>query len=371
MPVGVIKTKADHKKWKKAKKIVEEQHGEIRWPLVMHIYQQMAKDDEPKDKNVLIERALDKQGRKVVIPQEVHDVLKPMWERDKDKLLTPEQKQKLESIKQAKQRRSEFKIVKSAEELNYVESSLKKIKQELDVFFILEKDEKSGSGGWKPPSGFDPKTHPDTSALMLIHGLNPREASFMSGAHTSNEYSRGRYFRPTPLSEGMLEHAKRVAKQKFEEHEQKRRETADPAQNPDLFLQHNAQSVHKGFNGNFQDDLKNFKESDEFKNLSQSDRPGRIMQWKADWQKQNLENQKQSAAKAAGLHSELADHANTERAKKLIEQRENILRGGEGVSDSSFSDKVKRDTPDHSVDEDLSDEDMEDIKNLEEDDYGR
>lgn len=43
MPVGVVKTRSDEKKWKKAKAITRKQYGETKWPVVMKIFQSMKK----------------------------------------------------------------------------------------------------------------------------------------------------------------------------------------------------------------------------------------------------------------------------------------------------------------------------------------
>jgi hypothetical protein len=327
MPVGVVKTKTDHKKWKKAKDIVEKQHGEMRWPLVMHIFKQMTKEEDKKDKNISIERAIESQGRKTTIPQEFHEHLLDWWSKNKSSVLTPEQQERLSSIKEAKQRRSKFKVIKSIKELDYLEKKLNVIKSELEVLFKNDDDENSKYPSWKPRN-WNPETHPDTVHLIKMFGLHPREAGFLSGVDTSNESSPGRHFKPTALSGGLLEIAKKVAKNKFEQGEAKRKASADPKQNPDLFVQHHAKDVHKGFNGNFEEALKAFKDSPEFQQIPVGQRPIHLMQWKAEWNKNNLENQKQQAQRAADVHSKLALDARNQREKELLEQRKNILMGG-------------------------------------------
>jgi len=325
MPVGVVKTKAQHKKWKKAKKIVEEQHGEMRWPLVMHIFQQMSKEEKP-DKNVLIERALESQGKKTTIPPEFHQHLSQWWAKNKASALTPEQQERMESIKQAKQRRNQFKVIKSAKELDYLEKKLNIIKSEIENLF---KNDDSKFENWKPKN-WDPSSHPDTKHLIDLFGFHPREAGFLAGVDTNNMASSSKHFRPTPMSEGFLKLAKEVAKNKFEQVEAKRKADADPKYNPDLHVSHHAKEIHQGFNGNFEEALKNFKESPEFQQIPASQRPMHIMKWKADWHKNNLENQKQAAQNAANIHGKIAANARDQREKELLEQRKNILMGGVG-----------------------------------------
>lgn len=327
MPVGVVKTKAQHKKWKKAKKIVEKQHGDMRWPLVMHIFQQMSKEEEKPDKNVLIERALASQGKKTTIPHEFHEHLSDWWTKNKATALTPEQQETMRSIKEAKQRRSQFKVIKSVKELNYLEKKLNTIKSEIEKLFKNEDDSKFQN--WKPKN-WDPASHPDTKHLIDMFGLHPREAGFLAGVDTSNLASPNKHFRPTPMSDSFLKMAKEVAKKRFEETEAKRRADADPKQNPDLHVIHHAKEIHKGFNGNFEEALKNFKESPEFQQIPVAQRPMHIMKWKADWHKSNLENQKQAAQNAADIHGKIAINAKDQREKELLDQRKNILMGGVG-----------------------------------------
>lgn len=43
MPTNVVKTKEDEALWSRAKAIVKEQYGSVRWPLVMSIYRKLKK----------------------------------------------------------------------------------------------------------------------------------------------------------------------------------------------------------------------------------------------------------------------------------------------------------------------------------------
>lgn len=36
-----VKTRQDEEDWERAKSLVEEQYGEVQWPVVQHIFQQM------------------------------------------------------------------------------------------------------------------------------------------------------------------------------------------------------------------------------------------------------------------------------------------------------------------------------------------
>lgn len=48
MPVGVVKTKADEKKWERAKKACKEQYGKVKYPVVMTIFQNMKGSKPPR-----------------------------------------------------------------------------------------------------------------------------------------------------------------------------------------------------------------------------------------------------------------------------------------------------------------------------------
>lgn len=70
----------------------------------------LKKDDT--DKNIKIEAALERQGKKTTIPHEEYQALKQWWDDNKHTALTPEQSKMLSSIKETKKRRSGIKLAK-------------------------------------------------------------------------------------------------------------------------------------------------------------------------------------------------------------------------------------------------------------------
>ena len=59
MPVSVVKSKADEGKWTKAKAIAAREGKAKKWPLIMHIYQNMKEDEYQELVNGIVENLLE------------------------------------------------------------------------------------------------------------------------------------------------------------------------------------------------------------------------------------------------------------------------------------------------------------------------
>ena len=62
MPSNSVKTKSDEAKWNRAKAIAAEQGKTEKWPLIMHIYQNMKEDEYTALVNSIVENILETTG---------------------------------------------------------------------------------------------------------------------------------------------------------------------------------------------------------------------------------------------------------------------------------------------------------------------
>ncbi len=377
MPKGVVKTPADEKKWSKAKSIVKEQHGEMRWPLVMHIFQQMskaepnlkvvqggAKDDENLSREAKIERALNAQGRKTQLPQEVHEHLHAWWSSNKDKVLTPEQQSRLKAIKETKARQSSIRVVKSKEEIDNLQKSLVFLKDVIDEVLIkatsLTGKRGSRSTTWTPNRQYSPQ---ENSAVKkwTDAGYYPIE-----GAHFSGVEKIGRGHNAAhPLSEPMLAAVKDMAGRKLKDLEHQRGLHANPEHNPHLHAESHLKELHsqKSTAKDFESALKDHIASGKLEGLDDFDRDMAISDFRDQWHKNNLETKKQQSADLASQHSQLVAGAQEARGKNLYQQRKEMLMGGvslpEDIDFKAYSEQ------EHDLDE------PQDIEEGEDHGYGR
>lgn len=342
MPVGVVETPADEKRWDKAKKIVKEQHGEMRWPLVMHIFKQMSKaepfkvieggvKEEPENlsTDAKIERALESQGRKTTIPSEVHEHLHSWWQQNKDRVLTPKQKQQLQEIKEAKARRQSFHVVKSMNDINELQKSLILLKEAMQETLIKATEMKGKRGSrvvtWTPGRSYSEQEHTKMKSLT-DEGYHPIEAAHISGIEKIGRDHKYAH----PLSDKMLADVKNMAGRKLIDIEHQRGKTADPALNPQLHADAHLKELHseKSTADDFSNALTEHIASGKLDNLNDFDRDMAISDFRDQWHKNNLAAKKQKALEIGDAHANIVSSNNSARERELYEQRKNIMMGG-------------------------------------------
>jgi hypothetical protein len=353
MPKGVIKNKSQEKKWDKAKAIAAEQGKSQRWPLVMHIFKQMGGlEKEDQDRNLKIEAALNAQGRKTTIPQEAHEALHSWWSSNKDKVMTPEMKQRLAEIKAPNQRRAQFHIVKSKEELNELQKSLEYLRVAVSSSLFKAKTTRQD---WQPSRQYSDK---EMSAIKphLDAGHSLQEAAHLSGVDVTPS---NHPHRVPDLSPAMMAHAKKAALEWISKGKQSEAKQADPSQNPEKFLAGKASEVG-GSSANiaksYAEALKDHKSS--IQHLSPEEQIRSIQKFKADYHASPAAMM--SHMDAAKTHADLSTQAKEARSKELYEQRKNILLGGQGLGTSMLTHTASPIDQDEDV---LSQEDLEDIHN--------
>lgn len=371
MPKGVIKTPADEKRWDKAKDAVSESHseGELPWALVMHVYQNMGKaeltsipggaEDEKMDRDALIERVLERQGRKTTIPNEVHSVLHDWWNTKGKSLLSPEKQKKLSDIRGVKTRRSEMKVVKSTDDLAKLQKSLSFLKEVLEDLVKAEEEDKP-KDNWKP--SFEYKTehlasmHPYTSK-----GFSHREAAHMADVDParlryddkSQRWSTGH--RTSELSDPMLAIAKQVAQKHMDRHHQERGAKAmeNMGSAPTIAEQHHTKQVTQNIAGDWDSHLKSLKDSGAFEGLKPHEVAKAIMGHKKDFYTQNKDTLATKHGEVASQLATFHDQAHSAGKDNRMEAMRTILQGGSGApveASSAYSeqpemDELSEDTP--------------------------
>lgn len=349
MPKGVIKTPTDEKRWEKAKEAIRESHGdgELPWALVMHVYQNMGKTeltsipggalDEKLDRDALIERALERQGRKTTMPSEVHSVLHDWWNTKGKFLLSPEQTTILSRVKEAKARRRDMRVVKSADDLVKLQKSLSFLKEVIEDLAKAE-DEDKPKDNWKPSFEYG-KEHLSRMHPYTSKGFSYREAAHMADVDParlryddrSQRWSTGH--RTSELSEPMLAIAKQVAQKHMDRHHQERGAKAmeNVGSAPTIAEQHHTKQVTQGIASDWDSHLKNLKDSGAFVNLKPHEVAKAIMQHKKDFYAQNKDA---LAAKHSDVASKLAsfhDQAYSAGKDARMEAMRTILQGGAGA----------------------------------------
>lgn len=362
MPKGIVDTPAKEKKWEKAKEIAAEQGKSDRWPLVMHIFKQMgglSKDDE--DKNIKIERALAAQGRKTAIPQEAHEVLHSWWQQNKDRLLSPKQKETLSNIQGVKQKRSSLKLVKS-EYLQEMYNAISALKNEL--IEDLNKAKKSNSDKFIPwersanhseehseilndilkktdhephevefiksflsDRGHTPKEIENMYSLIK-KGYHPREAAHLvstlkvgRGEQTDPEKSKESKIMPTPLSQAMLNDLRPIIAQFLRIKE--KTTASEPEKNPILHANKDNKLRIEQANQHYREERQRFLNSKDYKDLSPIDKIKATANWEKEYRQKNPNYAKRT--------TEIADQArhqheiNTRRRNDFIQEARESL----------------------------------------------
>lgn len=351
MPKGVIKTKSQEKKWDKAKEAAADQGKSQRWPLIMHIFKQMGGlNKEDNDRNAKIEAALAAQGRKTTIPQEAHDVLHSWWSTNKDQVLSPEMKQRMADIKAPKEKRAQFKIVKSKQEILDLQKSLEYLKTAVssDLFKA-----KSTRPEWSPSRQYSAQ---DTAAMQphLDAGHSLQEAAHLSGVDPTRS---GHSHQVSELSPAMMQRAKAAALDWVSKTKQREALEAKPEHNPEKFVSGKAAEIGQSASAaakSYADSLKEHKAS--ISHMPPDEQLKSIQKFKSDWHASPAA--KMAHVDAAKSHADFTSQAKEARSKELYEQRKNILMGGQGL-DSPMSTHT-----DSAMDRDedvLSQEDLEDI----------
>lgn len=348
MPKGIVKTPSDEKKWEKAKDIAAEQGKSKRWPLIMHIFKQMSgmsKADQDHQ-NVLVERALAAQGKKTTIPQEAHEALHSWWQSNKDKVLSPKQKETLANIKSVKQKRSQIGLVKSSY-LDEMYKAISAIKHEIHNDLI--KAEGKSSGDWTQSEHHTPEEL-ERIAKLVQEGYHPREAAHMLSPSTGGrgepkDFMRAlqSYVKPTQLSPKMLDEARRVAQQWLEGYESHLAETSKPEINPIAHASSKLKTAHAEKTGDYHKAYTDFLASDELKGKSPLDRHKAVQAWKANWRQENPEHEK-SLAEMSELGSKFKE-AEGARKKYVEEAMHHLVHGGAPVEPSGAEEEVETSAP--------------------------
>ena len=353
MPVNVVKTKAQEKKWSDAKTSAKKSGQGENWKYVMGVFKQMGGlEKEDSDRNAKIEAALNAQGRKTTMPHEAHLPLLHWYESKGKSMLTPEQNATLKAIKEPKERRSQFKIVKSNKELIDLQKSLIYLKEAINSDLFKAKTAKSE---WQPSRAYSSADH----AAMKPHtdqGHTLQEAAHLSGVEPTPQ---NHAFKMPDLSPAMAAKAKAAALDWIGRSKQLDAREASAATNPEKFMTSKAAEIGSTAASaakSYGDSLKEHKAS--ISNLAPEDQIKSIQNFKADYHASPAA--KMAHVDAAKAHSDIANDARNARGQELYEQRKNILLGGQGLGNamatSTGSDLDAEDEP-------LNQQDLEDIHN--------
>jgi hypothetical protein len=330
MPVGVVKSPADEKKWERAKEAAAKEGKGQRWPLVMHIFQNMKKADDGEDHNVKIERALAAQGKKTTIPHEFHEALHSWWQENKAKALSPEQHKMLADIKSVKERRKGMKLIKEEERKAAAQELFKTLTAMRET---LIKAMKGKMRDWEPKQ-YSPEQQAKMQPL-LDQGFHPREAAHMSDVQHVKEAHP--YTKVTPFSGPMLALAQQVADDHLKEYHDARGALAQPEHNPNIHMQHQAKQLATQHTGDYKKDLDAFKSSDQFKGVDPKEHGKVLAQFKLSWLKDNKDKMLGNLANATEKMAGVAADAQAKREQEKHEIRANIARGGHGIPEGSGS----------------------------------
>jgi hypothetical protein len=323
------------------------------WKSVISKFKQIGGlEKEDSDRNMKIEAALNAQGRKTTIPAEAHEVLHDWYQSKGKSLLTPEQSSKLKAIKEPKEKRSQFKIVKSNEELNDLQKSLVYLKEAINSDLFKAKTIKSE---WQPSKQYSPADH----AAMKPHidqGHSLQEAAHLSGVEPTPQ-NHG--FRMPELTPAMAAKAKAAALDWIGRSKQIDAREASAATNPEKFMTSKAAEIGSTAASaakSYGESLKEHKAS--ISNLSPEDQIKSIQNFKADYHASPAA--KMAHVDAAKAHSDIANDARNARGQELYEQRKNILLGGQGLGNAMAT---STGSALDAEDEPLNQQDLEDIHN--------
>jgi hypothetical protein len=345
MPKGIIKTPAQEKKWKDAKASAAKQGQSGNWAYVMGVFKQMGgmSKVDGEDKNVLIERALSAQGKKTAIPHEAHQVLHSWWQENKEKLLSPKQKQTLSDIKASKERRAGIRLVKGQEYLNEMHAGLSAIRNQ-----IAEELNKARSD-WQQHPDHTPEEL-DQIQKLVQEGYHPREAAHLisktgsgRGEHRDFERAKKSPVAPTMLSDKMLAELKDIAKQRLGSYSQYEGSRAEPERQPVKYAAHQMKAAHAEKTADYNKAYTDFLASDELKGLSPMDRHKKVQGWKSEWKEKNPEYSK-SLAEGANVGSKYKE-AQQARKQHIEDIKHHIVHGGAPIESSSGEGEVESSAP--------------------------
>ena len=345
MPKGIIKTPAQEKKWKEAKASAAKQGQSENWAYVMGVFKQMGgmSKVDGEDKNVLVERALSAQGKKTAIPHEAHQVLHSWWQENKEKLLSPKQKQTLSDIKAPKERRAGMKLVKNKEYLSEMYAGLSAIRDQ-----IAEGLQKARSE-WQQHPDHTPEEL-DQIQKLVGEGYHPREAAHLisktgagRGEHRDFERAKKSSVAPTMLSDKMLAELKDIAKQRLGSYSEYEGSRAEPEKQPVKYASHQMKTAHAGKTADYNKAYTDFLASDELKGLSPMDRHKKVQGWKSEWKEKNPDYNK-SLTEAANVGSKYKE-AEQARKQHVEEVKHHIVHGGAPIESSAGEDEVESTAP--------------------------
>lgn len=335
MPKGVIKTPEQEKKWKEAKTSAKESGQSGNWAYVMGVFKRMGgmSKIDGEDKNVLIERALSGQGKKTAIPHEAHQALHAWWTENKEKLLTPKQKQTLSDIKAPKERRAGTKLVKNQQYLNEMQAGLAAIRDQLleGLSKARHKDRKKWVQ-WSQHPDHTPEEL-DKIQQLVDAGYHPREAAHLIspvgvGRGETRDFKRAMVsnIAPTMLSDKMLAELKQVARGRLEDYAKQAGTTAEPEKEPVKYAAHQMKTAHADKTADYHKAYTDFLSSDELKGKSPLERHKAVQSWKSNWKQQNPEYEK-SLSEVANVGSKYKE-AEEARKQHVAEIKHHIVYGG-------------------------------------------
>jgi stress-induced morphogen len=322
MPKGIIETKAQEKKWQRAKDIAEEQGKGQRWPLIMHIFKQMGgmSKDDSTDKNVAIERALAAQGKKTTIPEEAHQALHSWWQENKQKMLSPEQQKKLADIQQVKARRSKMGLVKKSQQIDDIYDALFSLKSVIEEEYLSKADEKRKSrmADWQLHPDHTPEEIAEMQKLTE-QGYHPREASHIvsggrGGRGEARDFLRalGSSVKPTMLSSSMMDHAKEFANDWLDNYHSKTSKYLQEEKNPVKHASAKMKEAHQERVGDYEKAYHDFLSSDDLKGKSPMQRHKAIKEWKSNWKQENPDHE----SKIEDVSKKGSSYSQAEQARK-------------------------------------------------------
>jgi hypothetical protein len=303
---------------------------------------------EDEHKNILIERALESQGKKTAIPQEAHEALHAWWQQNRDRLLSPKQKEDIAQIKSVKEKRSKIGLVKGREYLDEMSIALNALKNEISEE-LSKADEKRSSSEWSQSPDHTPEEL-DKIAKLVEEGYHPREAAHMISPETGGrgeprDFMRAlqSYVKPTQLSPKMHEHAKKVAQQWLDQYEQYLAERARPEINPVLHASGKLKSAYEEKTGNYNKAYSDFLASDELKGKSPIERHRAVQAWKAKWKQENPDQTSGlSEVSSAGSAFKEAEEA---RKKHIEDVKHHLVHGSAPIESQAGEEDVETSAP--------------------------
>jgi hypothetical protein len=281
-----------------------------------------------EDRNIKIENALNSQGKKTHLPDEVHHALHSWWQENKGTALNPAQHKMLADIKSVKARRAGMKLAKEEERKAAAEELFKTLTEMRDM---LAKAMKGKLREWEPKA-YSAEQHAKIKPF-LEQGFNAREAAHASGVqHVKDTHP---YTKASAMSEPMLALAREVAGEHLKEYHDTRGALAQPEHNPHMHMQHQAKALAREHTGDYKKDLDAFKSSDQFKGVDSKEHGKVLSQFKLAWLKENKDKMLGGITQAASKMAGIAADTKEKREQEKHEIRANIARGGHGTMDGA------------------------------------